>query len=233
MKRGWAIIVLLAIAVSPALGQFKMPDNVHRMNELETAKAEARKSGRPIAFIYTKESSTCGLCARASLLAADELRRKTVVVYADSEKESGLLPKIVNTALGSEKAGRYIPKTVIVDSALENVLAIVPYASGEQMNELLREAGKALPRTTPPSPAPGGAPSPGNNKGADDALGVSRPMRVWTSRAGTKVKAAFVQEINPVVILKKEDGTTIRLITHDLSKQDQAYVQGLKKEHGD
>ena len=125
-KLGIVSLVVLSLALDAAAA-FKLPKSVYRVNNLEDASTEAESKGKAITFIYTDENSTCGLCDSASLNLIEQLDKKTVVVYADCSKDLSLLPSAVQKALSQPAAGRYIPKTVIVDAGMTNVLAVVPY----------------------------------------------------------------------------------------------------------
>lgn len=140
-----ATLCLCVLIAVEAKANFKMPKEVYRMDRLEEAKAEATSNGRAITIIFTREKTSCRLNEAASLNAAGTLRRETVVVYADCDTEWNQLPATVQEALRSPEAGRFVPKTVILDAGLNNVLAIVPYANGGRYDRLLKDAMKKLP----------------------------------------------------------------------------------------
>jgi hypothetical protein len=143
------VVCLCLLVAVDGNAEFKMPKNVYRIDQLEEAIAKAKVKGDAITVVYTHEKTSCGLCAKASLNVAEILGRKTVVVYADSKSEWYKLPAIIQQALISPEAGRFIPMTVILDAAMKNVLAIVPYAKGEEQNRLLKDAIKKLSRVPP------------------------------------------------------------------------------------
>jgi hypothetical protein len=218
--------------VVEARADFKMPKSVYRMSQIEEAKAEATSKGKAVSFIYTHEKTTCGLCEASSLNAANELKRKTVVVYADSDTESDKLPDAVQTALRTPEAGRFVPKIVIVDSELTNVLAVVPYARVDEQNQLLQKAQKKLPTTHPKSTTleqkPLAQPS---KKGFSILPNDNREVRTWTSRSGATTKGALVHErYSRVVLIKKEDGSKVELMTNLLRQEDQQYLQEIRKQ---
>lgn len=135
------IAACLSILITTlAQADFKMPENVFRMDQIEKAKAEAKSTSRAIAIVFTHEKTTCGLCQVASLKAARMLGEKAVVVYANSDSEWGKLPDTVQNALRSPESGPYVPKVVILDVHFKRVFAIIPSANGEEYDRLLREA---------------------------------------------------------------------------------------------
>ena len=153
MKNQIGIAIVVLLLASQSMAGFTISKKIHRMNQFDEAKAEASSDGKPITFIYTDTSSSCGLCASASLNAIDRLKSKTVVVYINSGNEWNLLPSVVQDALRKPEAGKYIPKTVIVNPEIEKVIAIVPYVrSTKEQNKLLKQARKeivkAMPKTT-------------------------------------------------------------------------------------
>jgi len=233
MTRTSAVIAIFLLPGLAALAEFKMPNSVYRMARLEQAKTEAASKGRPITFVYTHEGTTCGHCANASLNIVDKLRSRSVMVYVDYKTEKDLLPDIVRAALRKPEAGRYVPKTVIVDAGITNVLAIVPYARGDEQDKLLKRVGADLWRrrsgsatAQKPLVAPVRAP-------VRIPPAANREMRTWTSRAGVSIKASLFEELTTHLVLQKEDGTKVMIAGHDLSQPDQDYIQALKKSLSD
>lgn len=85
---GWRIagaaLLISAIGTIDIFAQFEMPRSVYRMKDFDAAKEEAKAKNKALAFIFTQESSSCGLCKHASLSAADELKSRSIVLYANS-----------------------------------------------------------------------------------------------------------------------------------------------------
>jgi hypothetical protein len=229
------VIVVLMTAVllsSQAVAGFRIDKSVYRMDKLESAQAKAKSEGKPMTFLYTDENTTCGLCSGASVNLMDTLRKKTVVVYADSSLDWAKLPGVVQEALRKPEAGKYIPKTVILDSELTKVITIVPYARGSEQDKLLKHAKKEISKAMPKS-APANktatplraAPSVPTIQPDED-----REMRTWKSKAGADVRASLVKETGRYLILKKEDGARLQILLNKLSDEDQKYVTELKEE---
>ncbi len=133
MKKAFkSVIPAMVFLLSPALsyGEFSLPDYVYTMDDLDAAKVDADTYQQPISFVYSNEYTDCGLATSATLDAFSELVKTTIVVYASSNKEDSdwdNIPTVVKRAIKSSKAGKYIPKTVIVDENMSRVVAIVPY----------------------------------------------------------------------------------------------------------
>jgi len=232
MNRLCIVSLCFLFVVVEVKAEFKMPKSVYRMSQIEEAKAEAVSKGKPVSFIYTHEKTTCGLCEASSLNAANELKRKTVVVYADADTESDQLPDAVQAALRTPEAGRFVPKIVIVDSEMTNVLAVVPYARVDEQNQLLKKAQKKLPASQlkiitleqKPITRPG---KEGFSIPPDD----NREVRTWISRSGATTKGSLVHERHGnIVLIKKEDGSQIELMTNLLRQDDQQYLQEIRKQ---
>ena len=138
MRNSFLIATCIVIfIVSTALAGFPLKSGVYRINQLDTAKAEALSRNKAIAFIYSDENTTCPLCAGASIDAINYLSDVCEIVYVDKNTDWEKLPELVRQAINSPAAGRFIPKTIIVDAQIEKVIAIAPYVKTEERKELL------------------------------------------------------------------------------------------------
>lgn len=225
-------LVMLALSLaSQALAGFKISKKTYRMDQLESAQSEAESKGKPITFVYTSAESTCPLCAAASLNVISELDSKSVVVYVDAKADWGKLPKLIQEATRQPEAGKFIPKTVVADSAMTNVIAIVPCAHGAEQAKFLREAKKAIFNAAPKEQR---APPPTLlerfGKSDDPVIrpDENREMRTWKAKMGAEVKASLVKEIGGSIFLKKENGETITILLKNLTEADQEYIAKLK-----
>lgn len=229
MRRSLAAALVLVSLVLPAWANFNIPNNVYRMKDFEKAKAAAQARGRAITFMYSNESTTCPLCANASMKAMRELKNRTEMVYVVTS-DWKLLPGIVQNAMNTSEAGRYIPTTIIVHSAMTNVIAIVPYAEGDEMDKLLKQAVKRLPQAIVRRPAAAVNTLPvQTNSVVNIPVNENREIRLWRLfQSGTKVQASLVQEDGTSVVLKEEDGSKVTVAKYNLSKEDQDYIQDLK-----
>lgn len=227
MKQVLIVVVLILAVATRVQAAFKMPKSAYRMEALEEAKAEALEKRRPITFIYTTENTSCGLCAYSSKAAADTLRTKSVVVYANSDKDWAQLPGIVRAALSAPEAGRFIPKTVILDPEMTKVIATVPYARGQEQDKLLKQAKKDLAAAMPKRSSLALAP-PKRVVTVTLPVDENREMRTWHSKSGAEVTASLLKEAPRYLVLKKEDGGQLQIAAYKLSDADQQYVEGLK-----
>ena len=71
------------------------------------------------------------------------LNEYSVVVYVERNDWSKI-PSIVQRSFSSPEAGKYIPKTVIVNSSFDEIVHVVPYARGDEMQMLIEEAQNML-----------------------------------------------------------------------------------------
>ncbi len=213
-KMGFRIAVamgLLTLSVNAGPGFGK---SVMRMNELEQAQQEARSKGKAMTFLYTEENSTCPLCEKANWEVVNGMKARTVVVYMANGKEFTLAPAIVQQGLLSDRAGKYIPQTVVVDPEYKEIIAIIPYdTSAAEMKASVSRAKKSISKFfadretgNPPASLSGDSPP---------------AVRTWTSQSGATIEAMFVKCVLDVVYLETEDGRTIQIPINKLSPEDQ------------
>lgn len=67
----------------------------------------------------------------------DAFGKAGIVIYAASPKDRESLPDVVREAVFSPDAGKYIPRTVVVNPDISEVIAIVPYAREESERKKL------------------------------------------------------------------------------------------------
>lgn len=223
-RRILCLLLLGGLTAGPARAEFEMPKHAYRMDKLDQARAEASANDEPLAFIYTHEKTSCGLCRSASLNAADRLKGKTVVVYANCDQDNGALPPVVKEALGTPEAGKYVPKTVLVDAKLEKVLAVIPYALGDEQNKLIKTALRGVEKSpAPATPAPAARPAT-----ATLARDENRDLRTWTARSGSTLEARLLEQAGPHLVLQTADGRQMKILPAQLSDPDQQYVESLR-----
>ncbi len=221
MKCIWVYAWIIGAALNAEAG-FELAKGVYSHEALAEALTEAKTKNKPLAFLYSNTNSTCGLCAHASKLSMEEFRRQTVMVYVPHESLQRL-PQAVQTAMNSEKAGPFIPKTVITDATADKVLTIVPYARSPEYDALLnraeREMKKALADLS-------GVPAPGMLPRAQMPV-VSAPpseLRLWRSAAGAEVEARLLRQTGALVVLEKADGKQVSIRLNELSEADRALL---------
>ena len=55
----------------------------------------------------------------------------------------------------------------------------------------------------------------------------SRELRMWKARNGASIKASIIEEKGTLVILKKEDGSIVKIPKRNLSTEDQTHIKEL------
>ena len=129
MKRySIVLIVLLVLTFSASLASaaFDIPSHVYRLDQLQQAKEEAKADDKQIVFLYSNEHTHCSLASRASISIMQRFKRSAVIVYI-YKAEWAKVPRIVREAIKSPEAGKFIPKTIVVDSDITEVVSIIPY----------------------------------------------------------------------------------------------------------
>lgn len=221
------VLVSLVPAAWPLVSEagFALAKGVYRFDDFAVAQAKAQAENKPLTFLISDESTSCGLCTHASKLAMEEFRKKTVMVYVPPGSLNAL-PLKAKMALLSERAGRYIPITIITDPAVEEVLAIIPFARSPEYDQLLNRADRDVSRRwaerTASKPInPAAAPAPA---AAPSAPVAPREIRTWTSTSGAEVEARFVRQEGEWVFLEKADLTPLRIRVGDLSPADREWL---------
>jgi hypothetical protein len=134
------IFSLIATFATPfAQASFDIPSHVYTVNDLSSAQQHAADSNKPITFVYSNKNTNCGLATAASKDLFSKLGACSVIVYAEREDWKSL-PAIVKDGINSPKSGEYIPKTIVVNSNLDQVVCIIPYAKTKKRKQLIRQA---------------------------------------------------------------------------------------------
>jgi hypothetical protein len=129
-KYNFVLMILLAVTfyASSTLAAFDIPSDVYRIDQLQQAKEEAKTEEKQIVFLYSDEHTTCPLATRASISIMQRFGHSAVVVYIYICPENwAKIPPIVREAFSSPEAGKFFPKTVVVDSGITKVVSIIPY----------------------------------------------------------------------------------------------------------
>jgi hypothetical protein len=83
---------------------------------------------------------------------------------------------------------------------------------------------------TPPGPKTDASASPVKTRPAPKIEAKPAPVvRIWTSTVRTTVEAEFIGREDDVVLLKKRDGTVLRVPLDKLSEQDRQWIQQTQK----
>lgn len=230
------LLCVLITASDKKVPTVNLPKEVYRAKEIEQAKAEAIKKRKAVTFvqtdIYTPYSGSAGASERIFNL----LKKKTILVLAD---EWGYIPGVAQRGLSSSKTGVFIPKTVITDPHMTNLIAVIPY--GDELEQMkcvndakrgitkalrsLRAAEKAQAENAKPSTSPSQKPA------QEESVSTNAPVkefRTWTSASGSTIKAFFVRQEYVHVILERKDGNQLTIPLNKLSEEDRNYIARIK-----
>lgn len=221
--------LLVLLAAGPALAQTKLPKNVYPMAELEKALAEAKEKGKPVSFIYASDFQpppvTCARMEDVSGKMLEGLDHKSIVVHIPMSMHPPQLPALLFNAIREPDGSVNIPVAVVTDAQLSQVYAVVPRAIGQELDKSLRKARKAMPKPAGKEGAAAPLPADSSSTIPEDE---TRDLRAWQGKTGTKIVAALVEETGEFVILKKEDGTKVKVSKDNLSPPDQDYLDGVR-----
>lgn len=121
-----------------------LPEYVYHVKYYKAAQDEALKNKKALTFIFVDPDTTCRLAKGATLDVVRELKQYSVIVYVKPQRDWKISPDEFKSAVSSEATGQYIPKTIVFDHSLKNVLAIIPYASQQKRTGLIRKAKEAI-----------------------------------------------------------------------------------------
>ena len=142
-------IIVLMITASPSYAGFSLPSHVYTVDQIEEAKDIAQATAKALTFVYTNKDTKCGLATSASLDAFKVLQKETIIIYACSGDDQtwSQIPSLVRRAINSSQSGKYIPKTIIVDSKITKVIAIIPYTKDpNKRKQIFMEANNIISR---------------------------------------------------------------------------------------
>jgi hypothetical protein len=79
-------------------------------------------------------------------LELSQRQQRSIIIYVSSKNKDDWrkIPANVRKALKFSEAGKFIPKTVIVNAEMDRIIFIIPYARQAERNILLREANKKI-----------------------------------------------------------------------------------------
>lgn len=137
------VILFIFSSSSFVFAKFSIPGYVYSVGQLASARSVAENSNKPIAFVMSDKNTDCGLATAASKDLFQGLKNHSVVVYAE-HKDWQSLPDVVKGGLNSAESGKFIPKTVVVDSRCKNIICIIPYAETKQRQQLIQQANQLL-----------------------------------------------------------------------------------------
>lgn len=135
------MLALLALTL-PARAGFKLPGHVYPTGNL----AAAQKEKKALTFVWTDAATSCPLCINTSLDVMQELKQRSVVVYVNARSdEIRRLPDPARKALHCSPAGKYLPRTVVMNAAATEVIPFIACTRDEKAwNQQLKHARKKI-----------------------------------------------------------------------------------------
>ncbi|MCD4820400.1 MAG: hypothetical protein K8S23_17105 [Candidatus Cloacimonetes bacterium] len=138
-KINFLLILLTLLVFSFAQASFIIPNHVYEVSQLKAAQQKAKSNRKPITFIYSDKNTDCGLATEASKDVFQGLKKYSIIVYVELNDWKNL-PAIVRYGINSTESGKYIPKTIIVDSDFKKIICILPYVKNSQRTKLIKQA---------------------------------------------------------------------------------------------
>lgn len=137
------LLVLSSLLIARcAFAGFAVPKAVHEGSAIEKATEEAKAANKPVTILVSDKDTTCPICSAASASAIKELKSKSVMVYVKTGETSSL-PAAVTSALSGAQ-GKYLPRVVILDNSLSEVIAAFSYNDDASFKKEIREAEKKM-----------------------------------------------------------------------------------------
>lgn len=142
----WAGIILslimnISLLTNWVEAAFSLPPYVYKADRLAEAQEAAGKLNKPIIFLYSDKQTTCPLCTDASNDVLYKFKDMGIIVYCEEKKS---LPSLVQDAMNSPEAGKYIPITVITNPSVQKVIYILPYIERAQRPPYLQKTEDAI-----------------------------------------------------------------------------------------
>lgn len=133
------LLLLILTTSSLSYASFSVPGFVYTVKQLSNAQNFAKNSNKPITFIYSDKNTDYGLATAASKDIFQNLKNISVIVYVERNDWNNL-PDIVKNGMNSAESGGFIPKTVIVNSSLNQIICIIPYAATKERKHRINQA---------------------------------------------------------------------------------------------
>lgn len=143
VQHALAALLLTFLSFSSALAKFDLPDYVYPASQLKEAQEKAKSSRKPIAFVGTDKETTCPIATAASQEIFQSLKDSCIIVYVE-QGDIDKLPDVAGKALDSEAAGKYIPKTAVVNADASKLILVLPDAQPQQRAAKVKEAQEKI-----------------------------------------------------------------------------------------
>ncbi|MFC1452635.1 SHD1 domain-containing protein [Verrucomicrobiota bacterium] len=228
------LVFATLIRTNSAYAEFQLPEGVFRLDDIDEAQAEAKAKHKPLTYLYSTLPCPCPFGQRDTLTFIKKLKKEAVIVLGMDHKK---LPDIVTEPMNDmlrQAGGVALPVAFIVDAGATNVMYVIPNVSDREEKKHFREASKKIREYAEKAAR---RRSTNRTRSLSKSMRTiqydeTREMRTWTSRRGSEVSAALVEQKGGHVVLRKEDGSKLEILVSALSEKDQQYLTGLKEEEG-
>jgi hypothetical protein len=135
-----ALTLLHPLAIQ---AEWSVPKKVFSLQNLPEAIAKAKETNRPLAFIYSDPTTTCGLCIVASETFVNEFDNRSVIVLLEHKDWKEWPKPLQNAAKKDQSKG--LPKMYFFDADLKEQIAILTNADySERGTKAIRDVRRAL-----------------------------------------------------------------------------------------
>jgi hypothetical protein len=216
-------MAMVAAGLAAGLAASVWAGRLEPVKDLEKALRMAKEQNKLLFIQYGREK--CGNCqALKGMIKEGSVRlRDSKFVYADVDCDDDATSKVFAKHFKVE--GRTLPFVVIAGPDSKQLAARTGYGEAQAFEDMIRDAEKKLPKADKVGV---GAKTAKPAQPAKIKRDDSRPARTWTSKTGAEVEAALVEESGEFLVLKKADGTSLKIRPANLSDADQAYVKELR-----
>lgn len=224
-------VLSLSLLLSGLVCAQKAPRGSFNASQYAEAKAEAAKTGKNIAVIYTELGSSCPKCRAGTETAFGDMRSDYVIVLEDkgAESETGTLPQDIKqkTYVTYKEKGNFIPIITVFSPETDTVL------SGACYDQIAADGRKWLKNiekeiaSKPVVPAPKETPKAKSKESAPvtatkcDTGGI----REWTDVLGRTMRAEFIHADDMTATFKLENGKVVDLPLTKLSTESLATLE--------
>ncbi|MCI5146602.1 MAG: hypothetical protein D3923_14010 [Candidatus Electrothrix sp. AR3] len=147
MKKNKGILLAAALttfyAFSPVQAKFDIPDHVYRLSQLNEVQEAAKKSGKPITFVYSNKETSCSMATAASKDILQELKDYSPIIYVEQD-DIKKFPAALDKAFRAKESGEYIPKTVVLNADVDTMVCILPYAAAPLRGKLIQQVQEII-----------------------------------------------------------------------------------------
>jgi thioredoxin-related protein len=216
--------MMVAAGLIGVLASAAQAGRVEPVKNLEKALKTAKAENKLLFVQYGREA--CGNCqALKGMIREGTVRlRDSQFVYADVNCDDQATSQVFFKQFKVD--GRTLPFVVIADPSGKQLAARTGYGEAQEFEDLIRAAEKKMPKPEKAGVSVKAAKPAGAAKIKRDE---SRAARTWKAKAGAEVEASLIEESGEFLVLKKSDGSTLKIRPANLSDDDQAYVKQVRE----